>query len=476
MLRRLIEITLPLRPHPPGAWRLTSSLPQSPYCKYDSVGPSGRTRHPPRWAVPSLGKIIYVILLTVMMVQILGCGNAGNTPADFTEEFAVDSNSFDLTLPTLDLVFADLPHPHLDLVNIDFPPPPEEPLIERGLILPPNSLPCINPETGTETMGCNHHGSSVAVTSKGTVLAVWYHGLHEKSKDSRIVWSQRSAAGEFGPVEVLFDDPGRAEGNPAIWVHEDGTLYLFFVTIMGESWNDCEVRLIRSSDNGMTWSDIQVLRQDWKWMVRNHPIRMSNGEILLPLYDETTFTPSFMISPDDFTDEWTEVSFADDPQGFFDHLNMIQPRVIERGDKTLLALHRNAGTKHKMGQVMTSSDFGQSWTPGLASTIPNDSTGIEMTRLHSGRIALAFNNTITGRYPLSVALSDDEGQTWSAVVDLDEPCAPGQSCSHGYTSIAQDLTDQSIWITYTHNRSTIGWVHLNETWILAQDSVPLATL
>ena len=63
-LRRLIEITLPLRPHPPGAWRLTSSLPQSPYCKYDSVGPSGRTRHPPRWAVPSLGKIIYVILLS----------------------------------------------------------------------------------------------------------------------------------------------------------------------------------------------------------------------------------------------------------------------------------------------------------------------------------------------------------------------------------------------------------------------------
>jgi MYXO-CTERM domain-containing protein len=65
-LRRLVEITLPLRPHPPGTWQLTSSLPQSPYCKYDSVGPSGRTRHPPRWAAPSRGKIIYASLLMVL--------------------------------------------------------------------------------------------------------------------------------------------------------------------------------------------------------------------------------------------------------------------------------------------------------------------------------------------------------------------------------------------------------------------------
>ena len=55
-LRRLIEITLPLRPPPPGTWRFTSSLPRSPYLWYDSVGPSGRTRHPPRWTAASLWK------------------------------------------------------------------------------------------------------------------------------------------------------------------------------------------------------------------------------------------------------------------------------------------------------------------------------------------------------------------------------------------------------------------------------------
>ena len=248
--------------------------------------------------------------------------------------FSTADASSDTTPP--DAVLLDTPLP-------DVPPAP--PLFERGQVIPPNSLPCLEAD-GTETLSCNHLGSVVSVEADGTVLLVWYHGKHEKSKDSRIVWSRRPPGGVFGPVEVLFDAPDLAEGNPAIWVHEDGTLYLFFVTVLGESWNDAEIRLIRSEDRG-------------------------------------------------------EIDYSADPQGFMDHMSQIQ-------------------------------------------------------------------NSLTHRYPTAVALSDDEGLTWSAVANIDPPCPEGEQCSHGYNSIAQDPTDQSLWISYTDGRGTIGWVYTNEAWITGQ--------
>jgi len=345
---------------------------------------------------------------------------------------------------------------------------PSEPVFERGDILPPDSLPCVNLDTGEETFHCNHHGSSVAVTADGTVLAVWYHGLGEKSKDSRIVWSRRPHGGDFGPVEVLYDNPGLAEGNPAIWIREDGTFYLFFVTIFGESWNDAKILLIRSTDGGKSWTGPQVIREEWGWMVRNHPVRMSNGELLLPAYSEILYAPAFLISTDDFVKEWLQVSPDDDAEFLINHLGQIQPAVVERTDHTLFAINRDTNASHKMAFEMTSADFGRTWTPGVQSQIPNDNTGIDMTRLASGRLVLAFNNTTSGRYPLSAALSEDDGLTWNAIADLDGPCEDPGGCSHGYTSVAQDPTDLSIWITFTDERATIGWVHLNEPWLLQQ--------
>lgn len=397
--------------------------------------------------------------LISLLVVITACSNPPNSAPPSQDSQDIPSAD----LPSLEDTPPDTTPPDTPAPDV----PPAEPIFERGQVIPPNSLPCREAD-GTETLSCNHHGSSVAVEDDGTVLLVWYHGLHEKSKDSRIVWSRRPPGGDFGPVEVLFDAPDLAEGNPAIWVHEDGSLYLFFVTILGESWNDAEIRLIRSEDRGETWDDVQVLRSDWGWMVRNHPLRMSNGELFLPLYDETTYTPAFMISGDDFASSWEEIDYSEDPQGFMDHMSQIQPTVIERGDGTLFALSRNTTNVHAQGSEMISHDFGRTWTKGVKSVVPNPGDGMEMTRLASGRLALAFSNSLSPRYPTATALSDDEGLTWSAVANIDPPCPEGEQCSHGYNSIAQDPTDHSLWISYTDSRGTIGWVHTNEAWILEQ--------
>jgi predicted neuraminidase len=353
--------------------------------------------------------------------------------------------------------------------------PPEllaEPVSEHGLIVALDAIPCLDWDTQTPEDNCNHHGSQVLVQPDGTVLAVWYHGKGEKSKDSRLLWAKKPKGADWQPWAVLFDDPGRAEGNPTLWRSEKtGELIVFFVTLYGESWDDGTIRALRSVDDGQTWSAPVTLRDELAWMTRNKPLRLSTGELLLPTYDEALYIPSFMISADDFVADWIEIPFTG--AELIKHPHQIQPTVIQRADGTLFALLRNTNpVVPQYAWEMTSADAGRTWSLASASVIPNSSARLEMIRARRGVVALAFNNSVAGRCPLAVALSDDEGRTWSAVANVLDACVTGGG-SYGYPSIAEDPTDGSFWLTYTHDRRTIGYVHVTETWV-RENPAPLA--
>ena len=61
-----------------------------------------------------------------------------------------------------------------------------------------------------------------------------------------------------------------------------------------------------------------------------------------------------------------------------------------------------------------SDDDGATWTPPEKTQLPNNNSGIQAAMLSSGNVAIVFNNLQGdgGRWPLSVALSADEGETW----------------------------------------------------------------
>jgi len=335
------------------------------------------------------------------------------------------------------------------------------PLFETGLVIPPDSIPCTAAD-GTPTNACNHHGSSVAVMPDGTVLAAWYTGLGEYSKDSRIVGSRKAPGQPWTGWTVLFDEPNVPEGNPVIWVDDTtGQLWLFYIRVVGSSWNDGQVMMIRSADGGLAWSQPATLRADLQWMTRNHPLRLSDGEVLLPCYNETLFTPSWLASRDGFTSKWDEITPPDATLVYY--LGQIQPSVIERPDGSLFAEMRNGNVSFKGHAIeVTSTDQGRTWSEPVASPIPNPGGAMDMTRLPSGAVMAVFDNSPTDRIPLAVALSDDNGQSWSAVANVVTGCDGGE-CS--YPSLAADPTDGSAWITYTYARHTIGWAHVSEAWI-----------
>jgi|GEM_PF-1392169 len=345
-----------------------------------------------------------------------------------------------------------------------FPPDEQTPLYEKGLILPPNSLECIPVETGVAQTNCNHHGSSVAELPDGTVISVWYHGEAEKSLDSRLVWSRLSPGSDaWTPVEVLYDDPGLSEGNPTVWVDANSDIYVFFVTLYDFDWAKGKMRLIKSTDGGASWSQPVFLREDYCWNFRHHPLQMSNGELLVPAYDECLYVPVFLRSADKF-ETWTQEPEDISGDYLWDHFNQIQPALIELVDNTVSCITRDHTAARRIKR-MTSDDFGATWTASEITGLPNSGTSVDHVRLLDGSIVTVFNNSPFSRYPLTVALSRDDGLSYIALRDIVNEC-DGGDCSYHYPSIMQSHIDGSIWVTYTHKRETIGWVHFNEAWLL----------
>jgi len=330
------------------------------------------------------------------------------------------------------------------------------------MILPPDALECY-PVGGSPTYDCNHHGSTVAELPDGAMAAVWYHGEYEKSPDSRLVWSTLALdETEWTWPEVLFDDPERSEGNPALWIDENGRYYVFFASIYGDGWNQAKLRLVTSDDDGASWSSPAMLRNRYCWMPRHRPARLPNGDLLLPLYNECLAYPVFMRSTDDFA-TWSEESNLS--LGFYlEHVGQIQPALTVLDDGRVTAITRDGFPTHRVKR-MVSEDNGVTWTASRMTALPNSGTSVDQVTLRDGHVVVVYNDSPEDRFPLTVALSHDGGQTFVATKNIDDECA-SPPCSYAYPSIAQNTHDGTIWVTYSHERDTIAYVHFNEAWIL----------
>lgn len=339
-----------------------------------------------------------------------------------------------------------------------------EPFYEKGYIIPPNSLDCIPVDTGVPQKNCNHHGSTIAQLKDGNIAVVWYHGEYEKSPDSRIVWSRYiKSEKRWSDVSVLYDDPLRSEGNPAIWVDENGDIYIFFVTIFGSTWDETKIRMVKSSDNGVSFSEPVFLNEEYCYNTRHRPVRLKNGDLLLPLYNECLALPVFMRIRDNFREIIREFELTADE--IMDRVGQIQPSIIAFEDGRIAAITRD-GTHNFRIHRMESRNYGKKWDKMEILGLPNSGTSVDWVRLQSGEIVVVFNNSPKERFPLSVALSRDEGHTFIALADINNECDKSSGCSYAYPSIMQDRDDGSIWVSYTHNRETIGYVHFNKEWLL----------
>lgn len=281
----------------------------------------------------------------------------------------------------------------------------------------------------TPKLGELHHAhcSGIVAFPDGELLAVFYWGITEAHHDQKIFAVRKEPdSNSWTDPEVIADDPFRMVGNPAIWIAPDtNKLFLFFVRSWG-GWAVCNPRYQTSGDRGKTWSKSKSIYWFISRGIKNPPIRTSRGWYVLPAYVEfRDYFSVFYISKDQgrtWKDSGARVKIPDDEVP--DRVDrdwgrlVLQPTVIEREDKSLLALMR---AKRPLGQMYKteSYDGGQTWTDAEPYILPNPGGGFHWMRLQSGNLCIIYNHAPVlpdhgfERNPLSVALSEDDGKTWS---------------------------------------------------------------
>jgi len=294
------------------------------------------------------------------------------------------------------------------------------------------------------------HASTIAELPNGDLRAAWYAGSREGAKDVAIFTSRKRLGSDHWMYpKMIVNTPNFSEGNPVLFADATGQIWLFYVTMYGNRWTQCKMYYKKSSTMGYSWEESVVLREELGWMTRNKPLYLSNGDILLPVYDERDWHSMAMIS-EDGGETWYTYGDLSSPKG------VIQPTVVQRKDGSLLMLMRS-----RDGEIWrsTSDDLGRSWEAAHPTDLPNPNCGVDMMRLRNGNIALVYNDTRQGRTPLTVALSTDEGETWGYKRDLET-----EAGEYSYPAVIQSRYG-CIHRTYTYRRVSITHVEINEAWM-----------
>lgn len=283
------------------------------------------------------------------------------------------------------------------------------------------------------------HCASVVPTDGDGLFAAWYAGTREGARDQAILVSRaHGSAHRWEPAVVAVDTPNRADGNPVVWLDAEKRLWLFYVTIVGQWWAECKV-FARQAVAGC-WSEPLVLRDETGWMLRARPVTLSDGRVLFPWYDERDWSSHVMLRRSG--GRWERRGHVTAPQG------LIQPCLVEKADGSVMMYMRTGGRGGFIWRSR-STDRGETWSYPEPTTLPNPNSGIALLAHSSGIWVLAYNPTASARTPLTIALSEDEGETWRQGVVVES--GPGE---FSYPTIAEDGRGR-LHLLYTYKRTAI---------------------
>lgn len=331
------------------------------------------------------------------------------------------------------------------------------------------------------------HAANLLQLRNGDLLCFWFAGSWEGKSGVAIVVSRlRSGTKEWSKPLVIDRQDGASFQNPVPFQAPDGTIWLLHSTQPAdEGQANSRVMVVKSQDQGRTWTHPAVLFDVPGAFVRDPIVVRADGAWLLPMY----FTPSVGITTGADTN-YSVVKISTDRGGTWSECAIpnsngyVQPSVVLVQSKFVAFLR----SRFADFIFRSTSTDGCTWTAPKATSLPNNNASIQAVTLRDGHIAIAFNNAkaaapngrpATGpRKPVTVAISQDGGNTWSAMRDIqrgkpekaDDPSygqpmkkAPGRD-EYSYPSILQ-AHDGSIFVAYTFRRETIKVVKFSEAWI-----------
>jgi len=332
------------------------------------------------------------------------------------------------------------------------------------------------------------HGSSIIMLPNGDLLAAWFQGHGERTADDVRIMGARLKKGTkaWTTPFLMADTKGIPDCNPVLFLNRKGKLFLFWIAVIANKWEDAMIRFRTSAhytgneapvwdwqdniflkpddnfakevekrfkempenqsgwaayapsyDNMIKEASKDLLKRSLGWMTRIHPITLESGRILLPLYSDGFNFSIVAISDDDGT-SWR-------PSLPIVGRGPIQPALAVKKNGDIVAYMRDSGDAPARVHTSVSTDNGETWSVSKKSDIPNEAS-VEICVLKEGKWAFLGNDINDGRYQLSLYISDDEGLTWKwkEIIEYD----PDHKGSFSYPCLIQ-TPDDFLNITYS---------------------------
>lgn len=300
------------------------------------------------------------------------------------------------------------------------------------------------------------HASTLVDLGKGKIMAAWFGGKHEGSKDV-VIWSSIKTGTQWSlPIEIangIINDTSRfACWNPVLFKTKNGTLFLHYK--VGANPRTWWAEYKTSVNNGKTWSKAQKLPKDFLGPIKNKPIQLPNGTILYPSSTESLDEKTWAIHIEKSDAEgksWKKININCDTFG------VIQPSILTYPNGRLQLLCRS---RQNVIVESWSENNGENWSKLKATQLPNPNSGSDAVTLKDGRKLLVYNpltagkNWWEGRSVLKLAISTD-GENWQNIYTL-ESHSKGE---YSYPAIIQDRSG-NIHLSYTAERKKITYAEI----------------
>jgi predicted neuraminidase len=301
------------------------------------------------------------------------------------------------------------------------------------------------------------HASTIVETPDGSLVVAWFGGSAEGNDDVEIWVSRKAAGAGWSAPQRVTNTPNIPVWNPVF--HQDsGTTWLFYK--VGPSPREWIGAYCRSTDGGQSWGPVTYLPAGLLGPIRTKLLVLSDGTWLAGSSVEAGYRwdtrgdapyrswAVWVERSDDRGATWSKhgpVTVPGEPYG------VIQPTLWQGSNGEVRMLMRST---ERIGRIVASSsiDGGRTWTPGRLTALPNPNSGIDAVKLRDGRLVLVYNHLSQGRHAIHLAVSADDGETWTEPVVLES--GPGE---YSYPAVIQSQ-DGAIHITYTWQRRRIRYI------------------
>lgn len=310
------------------------------------------------------------------------------------------------------------------------------------------------------------HASTLLKLRGGYVLVAWFGGSAEGNDDVGIFLA-KGKSGVFDQPRLVAQS-AEPHWNPVLFQLDADTIALFYK--VGRKISRWRTMVRLSTDGGETFSaEAELVPGDegGRGPVRAKPIRLSSGAIVAPASTEDGPWRAFvdrsedgrrwertnLIEVEHFCGDGREGGAQSDipvSEQSFGGRGVIQPTLWESTPGVVHALMRSSE-----GRIYRADswDDGRSFSAAYATKLPNNNSGIDVTRLSDGRLVLLFNPVETNwgpRTPMRLAISEDNGANFRTLMDLDS--GDGE---FSYPAIISD--DARVYLTYTYKRENIAY-------------------